>query len=165
MRHFVATTANNIAVHVDLINSGAARDIARQPSLLTMIAKALSQTEVSDALLDLEYDMGRPIGYDFVVTTTDDTDVFYARMARDSVFTRFTKKGTPAATCTLSAILRPAVTGEGYDLHDLWIGRLRPARPGSADATTYSVPYWQQHAMLFDNQPLHPKTVTHDWPY
>lgn len=165
MKHFVATTANSIAVHVDLINSGAARDIARQPSLLTMIAKALSQTEVSDTSLELEYDMGHPIGYDFVVPTAGDAEVFYARIARDNVFTRFTKKGAPAATSVLSAVLRPATVGDGYDLHDMWVGRLRPARPGSADATKHSRQYWQHHAILFDSQPLHPKTVTRDCPY
>lgn len=166
MRHLVGYSLNTIPVHVDLINSGAAKHIAKQPSLLTMAAKALAQTEISHDNLELEYDMGRTIGYDFVVDALDESAaVFYARLVRDGVYTRFTHKGNPKTTSHLTIILQPSSGEEGFDVHDMWIGPLRPPKPGSDNEASTSREYWKSHAVVFENQPLHPRTLTKDCPY
>ena len=38
-------------------------------------------------------------------------------------------------------------------------------RPGSADETPESKPYWLNHALIFDNQPLQLQTLTKECPY
>ena len=165
MNHLVGHTQDGVAVWVDLINTNASASIARQPHLLTMAADALKQTSVDDAQLALEYDMGRVIGYDFVVATPVGADVFYARLVRDKVYTRFVKKGRPASTRTLSFVLQKQTDEESYTIEDMWVGRQRPPRPSCAEASRDSVDYWCQHAVLYENQALHPRTITKDDPY
>lgn len=166
MRHFVGHSLNTVPVYVDLIRSGAAKHIAKQPSLLTMAAKALAQTEISHDNLELEYDMGRTIGYDFVVDALDEsTAVFYARLVREGVYTRFTHKGNPKTTSCLTIILQSNESNDECDIIDMWIGPLRPPKPGSDNEAATSRDYWKSHAVVFENQPLHPRTLTKECPY
>lgn len=165
MKHPIGQTRNGKAVTVDLIHSKAAKHIAQQPHLLSLAAEVLQQTNLRGPRVTLEHDMGRAIGYNFVIRTTDSASIFYAQLLRDDIYTRFVKNGKPDATQHLSLILERNPDDGTYELHDAWIGRLSPPRPGSADETTESKPYWDNHALILSDQSLQLRTVTKTCPY
>lgn len=164
MKHLIGQTTTGIAVYVDLIESPAARHIAQQPHLLNLIAEVLQQTTLRGANPTIEHDMGRVIGYDFIIKTTNSSGVFFAQLLRDTTYTRFVKKGKPLPTQRLSMVLHK--DGDGaYELYDAWIGPLSPPRPGTADETPESRAYWATHAIILSNEPLQLRTITKVCPY
>lgn len=164
MRHLVGHTKNGQAVYVDLINSQAAPHVAAHPHLLGLVSKALSQTTVKGDQLKFEYNVGRNIGYESVVKTEPGEKVVYARLMRDELYSRFTRKGDPQHTTYVSAALERDDEGS-YELVDAWIGRLLPPRPGSENETPASREYWDSHAFLLDTQPVQRHTRTETCPY
>ncbi len=164
MKHPIGQTRNGIAVYVDLIQSQAAKHIAQQPHLLGLVAEALQQTTLRGSDAKIEHDMGRVIGYNFIVKTTDSDTIFYAQLLRDDTYTRFVKNGKPLSTQYLSMVLHLGEDGD-YQLTDAWIGRLSPPRPGTADETAESKSYWASHAIILGNESLQLRTVTRACPY
>lgn len=165
MKHYVGQTNNGTDVYVDLIRSEAAKQIAQQPHLLGLVAEALQQITPQGTLVDIEHDMGRAIGYSFVIRTTDTDPIFYAQLLKEDTYTRFIKNGKPLATRHLTLHLRLNEESNEYELHDVWMGRLSPPRPGSAGETAESKSYWSNHAFILGNQPLQLRTVTKVCPY
>ncbi len=165
MIHLIGHTQNNIPVEVDLISSDAAKPIAQQPHLLTLAAEALQHTAPTSAQENIVHDMGRVVGYDFVIETTDADTIFYAQLTKSTVYTRFVKSNKPLATQYLTLVLqRPQEDGQ-YRLENVWVGSYRPAFPGSADETAESHAFWQNHAVIFEKQPIQASTLTKTWPY
>ncbi len=165
MIHIVGYTQNKVPVHVNLIKSEAAKHIARQPHLLSLAAEALEHIVADTLTAQLEHDMGRVIGYDFVVETTANDAIFYAQLVQDNVYTRFTKNGKSASTARLSLILERSHEDDPYELRDIWVGHLSPPRPGDASETAESHAYWEGHALVFENQPIQAQTLTKTRPY
>lgn len=164
MKHIIAQTHNGFVVYTDLIKSPAAAHISAQPHLLGLVKEALVRTNINSKSVRMEQDMGRDIGYDYVAKTTADDTVFYAQLLKSDIYTSFIKNGKPAATRYLTIIMQKDVNGE-YELHDTWIGRLNPPLPGSEDETDASKTYWDNHARIFDKQPLKMSTITKVSPY
>ncbi len=164
MVHRIGQTSNGTNVYVELIGTVAGRQIARQPQLLSLAKEMLQQITPLDADMAMEYDMQRPIGYSSVITTTAQNTVFYGRLLKEDIFTRFVKNAKPQATRYLSVQLVRSHTGD-YELTDIWIGRLRPAQPGSPAATPEGNRYWSTHAVIYTDQQLHINTVTKVCPY
>jgi hypothetical protein len=164
MKHPIAQTRNGVAVYVDLVKSQAARAIAQQPYLLGHDKEALQNTTAKGPQLHVEQNMGRPIGYSFVVETKSSDTILYAQLVHDTVFTRFVKNGKPLASQHLTMILSRDDDGT-YELHDTWIGHINPPRPGSDNETTESREYWDTHAFVLDGQPVQLRTVTKVCPY
>lgn len=164
MKHLISHTSNGKPVYIDLIHSQAASQISRQPRLLEMVKRITAQSKVDGTVVRLESNMGKPIGYNSVIKTDDGDTVFYAQQQREKIYTRFVKNGTPKATRYLSLVLHRD-TDDSYELHELWLGRQRPARPGHDDATAESLEYWSEHAFIIDTQPVQPRTITRDCPY
>jgi len=166
MKHLVGQSHNGILAYIDLTqNTAAVKSIARQPHLLTLAGEALGRSILDGRDLTIEYDMGRPVGYDFVIETDEDDTVFYVRLIGDGTFTRFTRKGKPAATNFLSISLQPDPNSEAYNVTDIWVGHQRPPRPGCETVTKDSKPFWEHHAFLFQNQPMQTNTLTKTCPY
>jgi hypothetical protein len=112
----------------------------------------------------MEYDMQRPIGYSFIVETTDTDVVFYGRLLKDEVYMRFVKNTKPVPTRHLTVTLLRDNDGN-YELSDLWIGHAMPPRPGSTNETSESRPYWLAHAFVLSDQVFQTQTVTKTCPY
>lgn len=165
MTHPICTTKDGVEIYVDLINSEAARSIAKQPQLLGHVKEALASKKLAGDEVHFEHDMGRVVGYDFIVDADVDETVFYACVFRDDTYTRFIKGGKPLSTQYVSVGLRRCDGGKAYELHDVRIGRLAPPRPGLPDETAESKQYWATHAFVQDNQVLQPRTVTKTCPY
>ena len=164
MKHPIGHSRNGHAVYVNLIKSEAATHISQQPHLAKFAAEVLQKTTLEGAEIHLEYDMKRPVGYDFVVTTTEKDTILYAQTVRDTVYSRFVKNGKPVPAQHVVLMLRLDEEGE-YELLDTWIGRINPPRPGSDNETTESKTYWAEHAFVLDSQPIQLRTVTKVCPY
>lgn len=164
MKHSIGQTRNGIAVYVDLITSDAAKHIAQQPHVLTLVAEAIQHITLRSAVAQIERDMGRIIGYNFVIQTTGPDGVFYAQLVRDATYTRFVKHGKPLPTTYLSMLLQRDKDG-AYELNDAWIGHVSPPRPGAVNETAESKSYWSNHALILDGQPMQLQTVTKVCPY
>lgn len=165
MKHLIEHSCNGIPVYVNLIGSAAAKNIARQPHLLTLARGALHDSTLNTPHIDLECRMGCTVGYNFVIAVPEEDSVFYAQLVRDPVYTRFTKKGEPIATGYLTMILELDENGSAYDLHDIWAGRYRPPKPGSDLATEDSLVYWKKHAVIFQDHSIQANTLTKTCPY
>jgi len=164
VKHLVGFSRNGIQVYAQLIGSQAGMHIARQPQLLSLANEMLAGLTLAGQELRIEHDLKRLIGYNFTVETTDDDVVFYGCLLKDNIYTRFVKNTKPLPTRYLTAILTK-VDEATYELADVWIGRLRPPRPGSPDETPESKPFWSNHALIMDGQPLQLQTVTKTCPY
>jgi hypothetical protein len=151
-------------VYVDLIYSLAGLTIAQQPHLANLVEEVLQQTRVDTPDMYIEQDMERVIGYDYVVPTTDTDHIFYAKLLRDPVYTRFVKNGKPLATKYLSIVLHRDKDG-AYELKDVWAGKQHPARPGSDNETSESHSYWAAHALVLEGRQVQARTLTRTCPY
>jgi hypothetical protein len=165
MDHLVGTTRNGVLVYVNLIRSEAAKHISRQPYLLGLADKALQKTTLKNEDVTVEVDMGKAIGYNFIVPTTDASRVFYAKISREDITTRFVRGGEPLSTKYLTLSLKRRANDGGYDLLGIWVGKTGPPRPGSPNETAESRPFWAQHAYILDKQPLQSHTITKVCPY
>lgn len=166
MKHPIATTHNGKEVYVDLVNSLAGITIAQQPHMAALVKEVLQQTRVDAPEMYIEQDMQRSVGYDYVVKTSETDHIFWAKLLRDPTYTRFVKNGKPLATTYLSMVLVKSedVAGE-YELKDVWIGKQRPARPGSDNETADSKTFWAEHAIALEGQQVQPRTLTRTCPY
>jgi hypothetical protein len=165
MKHLIGYTQNSLAVYVDLVASEAAKHIARNPRLLTLAEEVLRQTAPDKPVVSIECDLGRDVGHDFIVKTAAADTVFYAQRTQEAVYTRFTKNGNPLPTSYVTVVLQREQESTAYTVSDIRIGRLNPPRPGDAKETDESKSYWQEHAFVFDNQPIQPRTLTKECPY
>ncbi|MGH7157575.1 MAG: hypothetical protein ACREGD_00645 [Candidatus Saccharimonadales bacterium] len=165
MIHTVGRTGNGWVVYVDLINSAAAAKICRQPHLLALAAEALPKIQLQKPKHVIEYNMKRTIGYDFVIEADAAETVFYAKLVKDDVYTRFVKHAKPLHSSHLTMHLQRSDDENAYLLQDAWIGHSVPPRPGSVDETEISKPYWAKHALIFDNQTVQSQTLTKKCPY
>lgn len=52
-----------------------------------------------------------------------------------------------------------------YELLGINIGKAIPPRPGSANETPASRPYWAEHAYVFDKQSVQTQSLTKECPY
>ncbi|HWZ65595.1 MAG TPA: hypothetical protein VNX65_02230 [Patescibacteria group bacterium] len=164
MKHPIAEMPNGTLIYVDLVHSPAALHIAAQPRLVGLVKEALKNSSLKTPMVYLEKDMGRDIGYDFVVEAAVSDSIFYAQLLRKNQYTRFVKNKKALPTSYLTIILQRDDEGS-YALHDTWIGRLSPPLPGATDETPGSKLYWDNHALIFDKQPLQSRTITRVCPY
>jgi len=166
MKHLIGRTHNHTEVYVNLIGSLAGASIARQPRLLALIKDVIRQTDISGDHLRFDRDMGKAVGYSYVVETGEQDNVVYARRVHDSIFTRFVRHGTPKVTQYVSLVLQKDADGK-YELQDAWIGPLCPPRPGAELASDQSASrsFWANHAWLLNDEPVQPRTLTKVCPY
>lgn len=165
MIHKIGDTSNGRAVGIDLIRSSISNQISRNPHLISLAREALSGMALDKPHVVVTQNMGREIGYNFVVEAADPENVFYAQIIKDDTFIPFTKKGDPKSTSLLTLILDYSETNNSYILQDIWIGPFRPPYPNQADATSASKKYWEKHAHIFRDQPIKTSTLTRTCPY
>lgn len=164
MKHPVGLTQNGIEVYAYLTSSKVGSRLSRQPQLLTLAKELLAAMKLEGPDISIEHDMQRQIGYDFIISTTESDAIFYARLLKDNVYTRFVKHGKPTPTNYLTVILHQD-DDKNYELSDIWTGRLIPPRPGSADEIAESKSYWSDHAIVLGDQSLQNQTLTKKCPY
>lgn len=163
-QHVIATTANGKEVYAYLIQTPASAQISRQPHLVTLIKEVVGQLHLTAPQVSIEQDMGRTIGYGELLETADNDTIFYAKQTKSGLYTRFVKNKKSKPTSFLSIVLRKDDT-DNYELKDVWIGKTFPPLPGDEDATDQSKAYWENHAVIYNGQPILASTQTKDCPY
>jgi len=139
-------------------------NIGRNPHLLSLVTEALESLELTRTTIEIEYDMGRRVGYSEVVATKENDTVFYARQSKTSGFTRFVKNRQAIATQHITICLKRDDEGD-YEMENVWIGELFPAAPGEANETPSSKDFWTCHAVVFNGQSLISTSLTKTCPY
>lgn len=163
-QHTITTSANGREVYVYLTQTPVAAQISRQPHLATLIKEVVGQLNLTAPRVSIEQDMGRTIGYSELLQTTDTDTIFYAKQTKSDTYTRFVKNKKSDATSFLSVVLVQDDTGN-YELKDVWIGKAFPPLPGDKLETNMSKPYWENHAVVYNGQPILASTQTKDCPY
>ncbi len=164
MKHTIGQTNNGVTLYVDLINSQAGVQIARQPYMLALLKELIGRTVITGKELQFDQDMGRPVGHESIVETTEADAIIYAQKLKDDVYTRFVKNAKPDQTQFVTLILQKDAD-DSYELIDTWIGRLSPPRPGSKYENAESKVYWATHAYVLDGEPVQSKSITKVCPY
>ncbi len=165
MKHNIATSSNGKAVYAYLMQpSSLAQNIARNPHLLVLIKEAVTPASLTQPTVNMEQDMGRPIGYADLLETREKDVIFYARQVRAAAYTKFVKNRRTDATSFLTLNLRQDESGD-YEVIDAWIGKNYPPFPGEEGETELSQSYWADHAVVFNGQALMASTITKDCPY
>ena len=93
MKHIIGQTSNGVTVYVDLIGSQAAAQISRQPYILGLLKELVERTTITGATLRFDQDMGRNVGQESVIETSEADTVVYAQKLKDPTYTRFVKNG------------------------------------------------------------------------
>ncbi len=164
MQHLIAETQDGITVYVNLISSPAASTISHQPHILNLLKELALDTKISGAYPAVTIDMGRVVGNCQVVKTSSKDIILYARKARTTTYSRFVKTSKAAPTTHLSARLKKDANGD-YELIDIWLGEPYPPVPGTAEETTDSRAFWDEHAFVYNANAIEPRTLTKTCPY
>lgn len=166
MLYTIGSTSDGTEVYVNLTNSAASSSIARQPQLVALIKEALKDQSYSDPEIRAEYDMGRGIGYDFVVPTKEDDTIFYAKIVHEQAYSRFVKNKKPLPTQYIAITLKRSIDEQTYELLSAKIGRLTPPLPDTLEGNTaQSRHYWTNHALIHESEALQVSTICKICPY
>jgi hypothetical protein len=157
-------SANGKQVYADLMSKQLASDISSNPRLLRLAENVIELSTIEGANAQLEYDMGFDIGRSDRVLTSDKDIIFYARESKTSGFTRFVKNRQAKPTGCLTLNLEQDGDGS-YEITNIWIGRTFPVTPDHSDATAQSAKYWENHAVIYNGQPIITSTLTKTCPY
>ena len=163
-KHVIATSANDKEIYTYLIQTAVARQISRQPHLVTLIKEVVKSLNLTTPHLMLEQDMGRTVGYSEQLETRENDAIFYAKQSKSEVYTRFVKNRKTNPTSFLCIVLNRDEDGD-YELTSVWVGKMFPPIPGTEHATDQSKAYWADHAVVYNGQPILSSTQTKDCPY
>jgi hypothetical protein len=165
-KHFVATTPDGTAVHIDLVASEAAKQVGLQPQLLTLAQEIISQQNFTGKSITLETHMGRFVGTSSVVKVSPKDIVFYAKPVGNDQFRKYVKNHsyTPTHYLTLS-LHRDEDDAHSYLLTQIIAGRRQPDTPAGPNASATSQAFWADHAYVWEPRSCQPQTITKDCPW
>lgn len=163
-RHMIATSSNGHQIYVDVLSSAAGRYISRQPYVIALLKELLGTRSLSGETVAFAHNMGRNIGKTDIVETTEKDIIYYAQPFKKTVFSRYAKNRYPAASNSLTVMLRRDPS-DGYELVDTWIGPFSPPFPGDPHETAESKLFWQTHALVPGAENIQSKTITKTCPY
>ncbi len=163
-KHIITQSPEGYEVYVNLIGSDAGHYLSRQPYVINLIKEAIVSVPIKGKRMVIDHDMGRPIGNTDIVETTDKDSVFYAMPVKKSVYGRYAKNRYPSPSNNLAIIIEKDADGN-YEVVNTWIGPMSPPFPGDEHATSKSVSYWSNHALVQDSAVVQSRSITKDSPY
>lgn len=163
-KHPIGTSRNGKHIYAHLTNSIIAQTLSRQPRLGTLLAEALSGIDLTEPTIHIEHDMGRSVGYAEIVATKPEDTIFYAQQVRTKTYTKFVKNRKAESTQYVSFSLQQDDAGE-YEVTWVNIGKASPSTPDQTTATDASSPYWDNHAVVYNGQPLITSSITKTSPF
>jgi hypothetical protein len=148
-------------VVVDAANS----HVATHPTVLAVLPEALGQIGGGDEQIVTEVDLGRVIGENIRVATSDADEIVYAQRTGRRGLTRFVKNREPE-DCTSVVVILRKITGGAYVLVTAFIGTHCPAEPWDQKyADKESVPFWNSHALIWGAEEVVEDTETTECPW
>jgi len=163
LKHVIVKSQNGKQVYGFLTQDPLASVISRNPHLLTLIKETVSTLNLSRPTEVSERNMGRAIGYTEIIETKPDDVVFFAQETKDGPYVRFVKNRKTESTTVLSLTLLRDDTGS-YQLHRVILGKQSPAFPGPESTGGPDHAYWENHAVVYNGQPIRGNTLSKDWP-
>lgn len=161
-REPIGTLGNGAEVFVDPTHSHAATHLRENPELPKLIREALPLI-TSPKEGNNEVDLGRTVGNSTLVETSGKDDIFYARRPNRDRYTRFVKNRDTVPVSTLVVRLVKKSDNE-YELFTAYVGKDVPEFPAS-EADSEEVTFWDNHALVFDNQEIVSGTITSACPW
>jgi hypothetical protein len=162
--HQLATLADGSKLYANLIKPPLSISVSRNPHLLNLLEEVVASLELRDAVVELEYDMKRSVGYTDIIAVEELDTVFYARQTKGGGFTRFVKNRKSDQSNTISLVMVRDEAGD-YELQNIWVGGLYPAVPGEPRATVASKTFWETHGVVYNGQPIISSSITKSCPY
>ena len=126
-----------------------------------------------------EVDFGYEVGNSSLVETTEGDVIIYAQRPRRIGLTRFVKNREPESCSRLTVILKKGtqgqLPGDYYVLLTAYIGYLTPAEPwAEKEFKSHPDPeaeqkksqeFWNNHALIYGEEPIIPGTETDTCPW
>lgn len=165
---FLCKSKNGVTVTYDPVDSHVATHLQDTPQLKELLTEAISGMELGGEEIKTHVDMGRVVGTCDVVKVDESDEIVYAvrKNRRDDGLVPFTKS-RPGDPCHSVAMhLVPQADGS-YELSSAWIGIFGDDEPfpGSLNATSKSVEFWNQRAFVWGSQETLPGTETSKRPW
>ncbi len=147
-----------------MLGKTAGRFLNHQPYVVGLIKEVLAGKVLSQAIEDIEEDMGRVIGVTDVVQTSDTDLIYYAQPIGSSEFMRYAKNRLPTPSTLLTMQLIRDDTGD-YEVVRVWIGPKTPPFPTTEDIDISNKEYWDSHAVAHKAHPVQSRSITKESPY
>lgn len=118
-------------------------------TVLKVLPEALVKTNSGgEGFIIEQVDLGRVIGKNIRVKTTDADEIVFAQRPKRRGLTRFVKNRRPE-DCSSVVVLGKRITGGAYVLITAFIGTRCPAEPWDRNADEQSVPFWNSEALVW----------------
>lgn len=163
-KHLIGTSKNGKSVYANLLRAPLNAKVSRAPHLLTLVREIIEKQDLTGDRVVIEQDMKRTVGYSEHLPTQENDVIFYAKQPKTTSYTRFVKNRKATATTIMTVVLVLDETGE-YEVADALIGTAYPVAPDATEATDESKAYWQNHAVVYNGQPIIANSLTKECPY
>lgn len=168
-REFVGESSNGKKVYVETETSHAATHMKDTPGLLELVKEALPTIVLPDGekRVELEVDMGRPLGKLELVEIRPGEEVIYAKRPNRDKYAPFVKREPKELETTSSLVLSlDKVNEDEYDLYTTFIGPLTPSLPhGDGKDRPGIIDFWNTHALVLGTQEVLSETKTNKCPW
>jgi len=114
-------------------------------------------------IVEIEYEFPMPVGYTKCVPTSGNDKIVYAIRKGRKGHTRFVLNRSPKACRSIFAVLKKI--DEGYLIITIYVGKKAAREPWDKRATREDLEFWNDHALIFDEQKIIPHTysLTKPW--
>ncbi len=112
-----------------------------------------------------EVDLGRPVGLNMRVKTTQEDEIVFAQRPNREGLTRFVKNRQPEMCSQVRIVLKRAKTFDGYEISTAFIGTAATLEPWHKDATPDCIEFWNTEAMIWGSEPVIEGTETIECPW
>ncbi len=129
--------------------------LSDHPSVVPLAREVLAQVTSNNrpSIVD-EIDLGREVGKNIRVSTTDKDEIIFARRPGRTGLTRFVKNRQPESCSKVVVILNRQKSGE-YIISTAFIGTRCPAEPWDEKwADENSVPFWNSQALVWGSEEI-----------
>jgi hypothetical protein len=136
------------------------------PTVYPLVGEALGKISSDDRTTIVEeVDLGRIVGENICVETTDADEIVYARRSGREGVTRFVKNREPEPSSKVVVIVNKCADN-AYCVATAFIGGRSPAEPWDTEwADENSVPFWNTHALVWGEAEVVPGTETSECPW
>lgn len=136
-----------------------------------VLAEVLAKMSPEGGFVRTTVDLGRVVGHDNCVPTTDADEIVFAQREGRQGLTRFTKSAEPVATSEVSVIMcRDKEHGGRWTLITAFFGALAPREPWDPNIKSDSErvdarEFWSSHALAWGSDPIVADTETMNSPW
>jgi len=156
----IGKSSNDKIVWYDSVNSHAATHIADTPQLKHLAAEVINKIELIDDHNQLHRDLGRIVGKCDLIKNQPGDEIVYAKRINRDEYTVFNKSRLPESSNDVTVAVEKQ-DDDTYKLVSTWVGPSdSPSFPGTAQETSASRIFWNEHSLAWGTQDIQPGTET-----